>query len=334
MTKFDLSKKLDDFNTKRREPAVERMSAERRAELEDYVKEYTRFLDRCRTADLVGEWAVSVAEKSGFQDMGESDETTKNMYYLNEDHTTFALVRKGKKPMEEGVRVICTHTDAPALRIKTNPILFNLDFEDQHVHLGAELDTFAFGGITNHQWVARDVDVMGWAVRNGRRKRIKFPGVIPDISCHVDNRVYEREELGDAIKQEHLDIVTGYPGFKELLKAFKFKSAEEFAMARLWAVPINRPRRLHNLITGYGHDDRSCTYAAMQAILGIKNPRYTTVVIGFDNEEIDSPGKDAAKGNLFERIMFQLCELEGYEPSSLNMHLLHNIYENSMALFW
>jgi aspartyl aminopeptidase len=332
MTKFDLSKKLDDYNVRRQEPSVDRMPKEKRAELEDYVKEYSRFLDKCRTADLVGEWAVNIAERRGFKDIEETDETTKNFYVLNEDHTTFALVKKGRVPLTEGVRFIFTHTDAPALRIKSKPIIFSLDFEDQQVHLGAELDTFSFGGIQNYQWVSRDVDIMGWAVRNGRRRRINFPGVIPDISCHVDNRFYEREELGEAFKEEHLDIVTGYPGFKELLKGLGFRNEEDFARARLWAVPINKPRRLGDFLTGYGHDDRSCTFAAMQALLEIRKPKYTTVVIGFDNEEIDSPGRDAAKGNFFERLLYRMGELEGLEHTELNTHFLYSIYDKSMAL--
>ncbi len=332
MVNFDITKKYDEYNVKRKEPSIDRMPKEKREDLELCIKNYSKFLDKCRTADLVGEWATNVAEKRGFIGIDEADENTNGISILNEDHTTFALIRKGKLPLEEGVRFIFTHTDAPALRVKPKPIIFSLDSEEQQVHLGAELDTFSSGGIQNYQWVARDVDVMGWNIRKGRRRKIKFPGNILDVSAHVDNRVYEREEVGDAFKEESLDIITGYPGFKELLKAFNFKNEEEFATSRLWAVPRNKPLRLGNLLSAYGHDDRSCTFAAVKALLEIKKPRYTSIVVGFDSEEIDSPGKDAAKGNFFEKMLFSLGELNGAESSNLNLHFLYSLYDKSLAL--
>lgn len=325
-------KTTEGFSIKRKEPSIDRLGAEKSKQLEDYVKEYSKFLNKCRTPDLVGEWMVDVAEDYKFVEHSSADEDTKDFYVINDDHTTFALVKRGRRPITDGVRVICTHTDAPALQVKPKPIIFSLDAENQAVHLGAELDTFAYGGIQNYQWLARNVDILGWHIKNGRRKRIKFSGTIPDISAHVDTRGLEGEEIDEAFMAEHLDIVTGYTGFKELLKSLNFKSEEEFARSRLWAVPQTKTNRLENLLSGYGHDDRACTFAAVQALLAVKRPKYTSMVIGFDKEEIDSPGKDAARGNFFEKMLLLTGELEGTDESKLNHHFLFSIYDKSMVL--
>ena len=44
-----------------------RITAEQRAEMEDYCKRYMAFMDACKTEREATAWAVSEAEKNGFK---------------------------------------------------------------------------------------------------------------------------------------------------------------------------------------------------------------------------------------------------------------------------
>ena len=56
------------------------------------------------------------------------------------------------------------------------------------------------------------------------------------------------------------------------------------------------------MIAGYGHDDRSASYASLRAITE-SNPKHTTISLFYDNEETGSFGAFGAKSKFFENII-------------------------------
>ena len=66
------------------------------------------------------------------------------------------------------------------------------------------------------------------------------------------------------------------------------------------------------MILGYGHDDRVCAYASLQAMLSLEEaPEYTACCILTDKEEIGSVGATGMEAKFFENAVFELAHLGG-----------------------
>ena len=62
------------------------------------------------------------------------------------------------------------------------------------------------------------------------------------------------------------------------------------------------------MIAAYGHDDRSCSFAALDALLRLEEtPEYTAVCCLADKEEIGSMGISGMQSQAFEYFMERLC---------------------------
>jgi aspartyl aminopeptidase len=85
--------------------------------------------------------------------------------------------------------------------------------------------------------------------------------------------------------------------------------------AEIEAVPAGQARDFgldRSMIMGYGHDDRVCAYAALEAILSITEaPAYTCCCLFADKEEIGSVGATGMQAHYFENAMAEMIALTG-----------------------
>ena len=63
------------------------------------------------------------------------------------------LFQIGRKPLEDGMRILGAHIDSPRLDLKQNPL-----YEDTEM---AYLDTHYYGGVKNYQWVTIPLAIHG-----------------------------------------------------------------------------------------------------------------------------------------------------------------------------
>ena len=66
------------------------------------------------------------------------------------------------------------------------------------------------------------------------------------------------------------------------------------------------------MILGYGHDDRVCAYASIEAILSLTDAsKHTCCCLLVDKEEIGSVGATGMRARYFENALAELMELAG-----------------------
>jgi aspartyl aminopeptidase len=88
---------------------------------------------------------------------------------------------------------------------------------------------------------------------------------------------------------------------------------EDFVSADLELVPQGAARDLgfdRSLIAGYGHDDRSCSYCAFEALSQTDQPEYAIITILVDKEEIGSHGPTSIQSNFVADFVSELLYLE------------------------
>ena len=320
----------------------------------EYCEEYVRYLGIAKTERRSYAESVRLLKARGFKEIS-SFKTLKagdKVYRGYEDRTVMAAVIGKKKISEAGIRVVGGHTDAPRLDLKPKPL-----YEKGGC---VYFDCHIYGGIKKYQWLTLPLALYGTIVRtDGTKVQVAVgdnPGdpvfLISDILPHLgkDQAEKKRDEFFPA---EDLDPVCwstpasdggeGTPapkGGKQkaklvayLKKAFKV-SEEDLLSAELEVVPAGMPRYVgfdKALITGYGHDDRVCSFAGLKALLDAADevPAVTASILMCDKEEIGSMGSTGMQSSFFENTVAELINLQEKDAKDI---LVRRALEKSSML--
>ena len=295
-----------------------------------YCKEYMKYLGVAKTARRSYAESVKLLEASGFREISKF-KTLKagdRVYRGCEDRTVMAAVIGGKKIADAGIKVVGGHTDTPRLDLKPRPIYEKggCIYFDCHI----------YGGIKKYQWLTLPLALYGTVVRkNGSKVQIAVgdgPGdpvfMISDLLPHL-GRDLEKKKMSEFFAAEDLDPVcwstlgkkdekggapkSDKPGLVVYLKNTYGIDEEDLLSAELEIVPAGMPLYVgfdKALITGYGHDDRVCSFAALSALIdaaGAK-PSRTASILMCDKEEIGSMGSTGMQSSFFENTVAELIE--------------------------
>ncbi|HWR27531.1 MAG TPA: aminopeptidase [Candidatus Thermoplasmatota archaeon] len=274
-----------------------------------FAEGYKTFLNEVKT------------EREAIHVIAEAAKKQKKKIVVNQEKSA-AIIIKGKKPVRDGLRIVISHIDSPRLDLKQVPL-----YQDSESHL-ALFETHYYGGIKKFQWVVIPLALHGVIVKKDGKKITFALGEddldpvfsVPDLLPHLSHDIQDNKKIDEAIKAESLDVVIGsQPArgeFKEKIKASILEklhaeydiTEEDFISAELEAVPAFKARDMgfdRSLIGAYGQDDRICAYAALQAILDIKNPEHTVLSLFVDKEEIGSEGNASAQVSSFLRLLIK-----------------------------
>ena len=301
--------------------------------MSDYCAEYMRYLGIAKTERRSYAESVRLLEAKGFKEIS-SFKTLKagdRVYRGCEDRTIMAAVIGRKSIAEAGLKVVGGHTDAPRLDLKPKPLLEKGGY--------VYFDCHMYGGIKKYQWLVLPLALYGTIVRkDGTKVQVAVgdePGdpvfLISDILPHLgkDQAKQTRDEFFPA---EDLDVIawTTYAAPKkgdkpdaapkadksalvEYLKKTYKVDEEDLLSAELEIVPAGMPREVgfdRALIAGYGHDDRVCSFAGLQALLDASGevPDQTASILMCDKEEIGSMGSTGMQSSFFENTVAELIE--------------------------
>ncbi|MCL2153070.1 MAG: aminopeptidase [Oscillospiraceae bacterium] len=308
----------------------ETISDEEKALADAYCEEYKNFLNKAKTERESVAQAIRLAERQGFAPLTPGmDLKAGSKVYSNIGGKALMLAIIGKAPLSDGVNIAAAHIDSPRLDLKQEPL-----YEDGDL---AFFKTQYYGGIKKYQWVAQPLSLHGVLVKkNGEVIHVAIGEdkddpvfVITDLLPHLGKDQYKKN-LGEAIPGESLNLLIGsQPTGEEkdenrvkrtIMKILNEKygiTEQDFMSAELEAVPLMDARDVGfdgSMIVAYGHDDRSCAYAALKAILDLEAPEMTAVCVLADKEETGSDGVSGMQSAMFEDFIEELCEPFGVKP--------------------
>ena len=298
-------------------------------ELEAYSKQYCNFLDAGKTERECVATSVYLAETHGFREWDPEKDYAPGdkVYYVNRDKN-IALAVIGEKPLSEGVRIAAAHVDSPRLDLKPRPLYE----EDEQAYF----KTHYYGGIRKYQWTVMPLALHGAVVlKNGEKLLVKIGDapddpqfVITDLLPHLAVKQGEKP-LNEAISAETLNILVGGRPLAgddgrdrvklEVLRLLNERYGiveEDFTSAELEAVPAYPAREIgfdRSFLGAYGHDDRSCGFAALHAILQTEKPEKTAICLLVDKEEIGSEGVTSMQSAAFDHFVSLLCRKQNVQ---------------------
>ncbi len=316
-----------------------RVNAEQKAEMEAYIKRYCAFMDACKTEREATTWTAAEAEKHGFKPItpGVSAKPG-DKYYLNNRGKSIILAVVGNESLANGSNICAAHVDSPRMDLKPNPL-----YEDSEI---AYFKTHYYGGIKKYQWVTVPLALHGVVYRKDGTVVTVTIGeddcdpilMVSDLLIHL-SADQMKKPLAEGIVGEQLNVILGTEPLEgegsDLVKLHIMKLLNEkygiiesdFLSAELTIVPAGKCREVgldRSLIAAYGHDDRVCAYAELEALFNIGTPAKTAVCILADKEEIGSVGISGMQSEAFEYFMGILCDAQGVN--------LRHCFANSFCL--
>ena len=309
-------------------------SEEQLTAVEAVAAAYKHFLDHGKTERECVREAVEMAKDAGYRSLQEAIREGRKLQpgdklYYTQMQKALLLFHIGEKPLTEGMNLLGAHIDSPRIDIKQNPLYENTEM--------AYADTHYYGGIKKYQWVTRPLALHGVVAKKdgtvlnvviGESAEDPVVG-ISDLLIHLSQEQMVKK-ANEVITGEGLDIILAGQPLKgeekdavkaQLIKILREKyglEEEDMLSAELEAVPADKARDFgldRSMILGYGHDDRVCAYACLQAMLSLKEtPEYTACCILADKEEIGSVGATGMQAKFFENAVFELVHLSGMHP--------------------
>lgn len=305
--------------------AWEKYNDEQINDIMTFNEGYKNYITKGKTERLCVSETVKLAMAHGYKELNEVDILKPgDKVYVTNMKKNIALFVIGKKPLEDGMRILGAHIDSPRMDLKQNPLYESEGF--------AMLDTHYYGGVKKYQWVTIPLSMVGVVVKKdgtvinvniGEDENDPVVG-ISDLLVHLSADQLKKDGA-KVIEGEDLDVTFGSIPLKDhekdavkanVLKILKDKydfDEEDFLSAEIEIVPSGKARDygIDRSMAGYGHDDRVCAYTSLMAILDMEMPDYTSCCILVDKEEIGSVGATGAQSLFFENTVSELLLKQG-----------------------
>lgn len=250
--------------------------------------------------------------KAGFKELRIDEEwilKKGHPYFLCRDGAMIAFVTPTKELKE--VRVLASHTDSPALKLKPRSEFV----KEGMVMLGVEV----YGGPLLSSWLNRDLGIAGKIFFSDKKGKLQealvnlttWPVTIPQLAIHLDRKVNDEGLLLN--KQEHLAALASAhqgkqdPAFLLNLISTAFP-IDELVGHDLLLYPLEAPRRIGKqgeFIAAYRIDSLASVHAITQALLDHPEPlpHRLKMATFWDHEEIGSGTATGAGSPLFSNLL-------------------------------
>ena len=325
-------------------------SPQDRAAMDGLAAGYVSFLSACKTEREVMRHVRERLLGAGFAESPNGDFQGDACFRIFKGKTVF-IARKGKRPLSEGFRLLGAHADSPRLDLKQRPLYEDCSVSQAKTHYygGIRKHQWLARALALHGVVVKADGTVVEVVIGEDPADPVF--TIPDLLPHLAYKQME-QKLSEAFEAEKLNIIMGHApseagngpetgdeaaasscaqapkngkDCKTKIKARVLSllnqrygiTESDLYSAELQAVPAGPARYVgldSSLIGGYGHDDRICVFAGLEALLAAERPEHTQIVLFWDKEEIGSEGSTGASSNFFEYCLEDL--IEAWEPNA------------------
>ncbi len=309
------------------------------------AEELIQFLNNSPTAFHAAAELKKELQQAGFKELDSKQNWNLKegeKYFISRNQSAVIAFITGKEFLNQGFRIISSHTDSPALKVKPDPIIK----KDGYYLLNTEI----YGGPILNTWYDRDLSLAGKIVLKNensfslQEELIDFKenlALIPNLAIHLKKdinkkgKIDKKKGLRALITQtanleknqnnenENIGLDSGGNNslmLKDLIEEFTFYKKEDILEAELYLYPTEKAEftgRKNEFISGGCQDNLSMVHSTLEALLASEAMPWTQMAIFYDNEEIGSTTPQGADspfaGNIIERIIYNLgAEKEDY----------------------
>jgi len=303
--------------------------------MNNQAEELLSFIDNSPTAFHAVSELKSELKQVGFKELdpGQQWDLKKGeKYFISRNDSALIAFITGKDFLNQGFRIISSHTDSPALKVKPDPIINN---EGQYL-----LNTEVYGGPILNTWYDRELSLAGKIILKSensfklQEELIDLKenlAVIPNLAIHLNKDVNQKGEIDkkkglralithdlsqnnkEKEDQTHNSNSETQFSLKSLIAQFMDCRAEDILETELYLYPTQKAQFSgpnQEYIAAGRQDNLSMVHLALKALMASEVEDWTQMAVFYDNEEIGSHTPQGADspfaGDLIERIIYNL----------------------------
>ena len=263
------------------------------------------FLDCSPTAFHAVHNAAAMLSAHGFTALSEGEEwhpERGKAYYVKRNDSALIAFRIGSETPESAFRIVASHTDSPALKLKENPALSDGTF--------TRLNVEPYGGGIFYSFLDRPLTIAGRIVREkeGRLVSELFESrqdvVIPSLAIHMDRTVNEK-----FAPNPQTDLLPLYSlGKEELGLDGELDGAIAFDLFAACKEPPFFSGKHGEFLSAPRIDNLSSVAASLWALGERENDDGIGVAACFDSEEVGSRTLQGAGSGFLKSVLNRIAD--------------------------
>ena len=225
-----------------------------------------------------------------------------------------------------GMRIIASHSDSPAFKIKENP---ELETDGHYLRLNVE----GYGGMLCAPWLDRPLSVAGRVIVKDRLGRLcsrlinidRDLLLIPSLAIHMNREANSGYKYN--IQKDMLPLYSSIASKGTFMKMLaEAADAEETAILGHDLFLYNRQKAsiwgaAEEFISCGRLDDLQCAFAALKGFLAGEKASHLAVYCVLDSEEVGSTTKQGAASTFLYDTLTRIHDSLGYTREDYLIHL-------------
>lgn len=285
-----------------------------------FANDLIDFLYKSPTAFNAVEESKKILDENDFKELNPREVWNLKVggkYYVTKNLSSIVAFTINSNNIQEGFRIIGSHSDSPSFKIKPNPEMIS-----ENTYL--KLNTECYGGPILNTWLDRPLAIAGKVVLksddilNPVEKIININKpicIIPNLAIHINKTINDGYSLNkqkdmiplvslinDTLEKDDflLDKLSKTLGVKK-------KNILDF---ELFLYEYDKGSLIGNkkeFISSSRLDNLSMAYTSLISLVESKNDKGINIACIFDNEEIGSSTKQGADSNMLLNILERIC---------------------------
>lgn len=279
--------------------------------------ELIAFLNESHNEYLAANLIRKILSKSGFKEIKENEawnlKENSKYFFLRNGNSLVAFVTPYRLNKSDFYyKIISSHLDSPALKLKENPAVCTNFYEKWKVEV--------YGGLINSTYVDRPLGLAGRLIvktKNGLETRIvdtkKAVAIIPNVAIHQNRNInngFIYNPQVDLLPLVGTSEKAHY--FDEIISSF-LKDDEEIVSYDLYLYNFDKAQYVgfnDDLICGQKEDDLSSAFLSLKALVDSEtnyNETGIKVAAFFNNEETGSLSFSGADSDLLKSTLKRIA---------------------------
>lgn len=278
----------------------------------DHLDDLARYVTQAPTSYHAAAVAADRLRAAGFEEVDQTGPfpTWAGRHFLVRHGAVVAWIQPAEIGPRTAFRIVGTHTDSPAFKVKPGELLTSAGWSQ----LGVEI----YGGMLVNSWLDRDLGIAGRIVtRDGASHLVQTGPIarVPQLAIHLDRNVNEGLKLDRQLHTQPILAVAPSGNLLEHLCELAGIRPDDVALHDLYTFDTQAPSRigLHDEFFASGRlDNLSSTHAALVAIEDLtETTDDIPVFVAFDHEEVGSATTSGAGGPLLEDVLTRIASVVG-----------------------
>ena len=274
-----------------------------------YANAFAEFIKASPTSYHAATTVAAALKNAGFTNVAETERWNgAKRGVVRRAGSVIAWALPKKITESTGLRIVGSHTDSPAFKIKPNA--------DTSAYGYGQVNAEVYGGSLLNSWLNRDLGIAGQiTLIDGETCLVKTDAlmVIPQLAPHLDRSQNAKLELSPQ-RDYHALWTCGEASVMEQIAEVAGVDVDRIAGTDLYSYDVAEPRLFGGengeaFFASARQDNLTSVFASLTAMLSVAEEDLTDdilIMAAFDHEEVGSASATGAAGPFLETVIRRL----------------------------